>query len=241
MSEGYSFSGYHEYSLKESTEINLKQKKICILRHDVDYSIEKAVDMAEFEASEFDGAIKAVYFILLNTDFYNVFSTRYSDSLKRIITLGHEVGLHFDETKYSLNENVEEYIKYIKKEVDILSAAVDIPVKTVSMHRPSQFVLKANISIPGIINSYSQQFFRKFKYLSDSRHNWCENVEDLVLSGEFKKIHLLTHPFWYTTEKDTCRNKLFHFISAGNKNRYINMNDNFKNLQEFISSDDFDK
>ena len=44
----------------------------CLWRHDVDFSIERALIMAEYESGY---GIKANYFIQLSSNFYNVFDT----------------------------------------------------------------------------------------------------------------------------------------------------------------------
>ena len=102
------------------------------------------------------------------------------------------------------------------------------------MHRPSKTTLEANIIIPGAVNTYSQVFFKEFKYISDSRHAWREDAEGIISSREYRMLHVLTHPFWYTEYIESCRNKLFNFIATGNKRLYDSMDNNFKNLGEFI-------
>ena len=87
IGNGYTFANYHNYG---------NFKKPCILRHDVDINVEKALKMAGIEADNF--SLKSTYFVLLNTDFYNVFSDRTNKMLKEILNMGHEIGLHFYET-----------------------------------------------------------------------------------------------------------------------------------------------
>ena len=58
--------------------------KSVILRHDVDTSIEKAVKMAEFEKNL---GISSTYFVLVTTDFYNVFSAKNTALIRKIRTL----------------------------------------------------------------------------------------------------------------------------------------------------------
>ena len=125
-------------------------------------------------------------------------------------------------------------IESVKNEISLLEQIIEHPVTSVSMHRPSQNTLDANINIPNVINSYSHIFFKDFKYISDSRHNWRENAEEVVSSKQYQKLHILTHPFWYSEHIESCRSKLFAFIIAGNEKRYEEMNNNFKNLNEFI-------
>jgi hypothetical protein len=115
---------------------------------------------------------------------------------------------------------------------------MEYPVSVVSMHRPSKSVLETDITIPGVINSYGQIFFKEFKYISDSRHNWREDAGTIISSKQYKRLHILTHPFWYTEKKMSCRDKLFAFISSGNLSRYCNVNDNFRDLDEFVKREE---
>jgi hypothetical protein len=196
--------------------------------------MKKALLLAKLEAD--DISVHSTYFIMLNTNFYNVFSNTVKVLVKEIITIGHEIGLHFDETCYPSSSIIES----IQKEIKLLEQIIEYPVKTVSIHRPSQLTLETNVVIPGAVNRYSQTFFKDFKYVSDSRHNWREDVESIVSSRQFEKLHILTHPFWYTEKKESCRNKLYAFITAANRNRYINVNSNFKNLDEFLHPEDIE-
>jgi hypothetical protein len=102
------------------------------------------------------------------------------------------------------------------------------------MHRPSKTTLEADLVIPGVVNSYSQLFFREFKYISDSHHTWREDAEGIVSSEEYRMLHVLTHPFWYTENIESCRDKLFRFITAGNRVRYNNVSNNFRDINEYI-------
>jgi hypothetical protein len=126
----------------------------------------------------------------------------------------------------------------IQKEIHLLEQIIEQPVREISMHRPSETTLEADLVIPDVVNSYSQLFFRGFKYISDSHHTWREDAEGIVSSGKYRMLHVLTHPFWYTENIESCKDKLFKFISAGNRVRYNNVNDNFKNLDDFVQQED---
>ena len=84
----YTIANYHNYE---------KTEKCVILRHDVDYSMEKALIMAEYEKSI---DVKSTYFLLLTSDFYNVLSHKNQKYIHKIIEYGHDIGLHFDELRY---------------------------------------------------------------------------------------------------------------------------------------------
>jgi hypothetical protein len=227
---GYTFVGYHNY-----TDV----VNPCILRHDIDLDVEKSLEMAKIESEK---QIQSTYFVLVNTGFYNICSSAVNKTVKEIASIGHDIGLHFDETQYCSPSSRGEKIlcKYIRKELNILEQVLEFSITIVSMHRPSNSTLEANITIPGVINSYGQVFFKEFKYISDSRHNWREDVEGIISSKQYKRLHILTHPFWYTEQKTSCRDKLFSFITAGNLARYYALNSNFRDLGEFLELEDIE-
>lgn len=218
---GYEFVNYNSYKLVNNP---------CILRHDVDCSLEKSVSFAELEHSI---GVKSTYFILLSSDFYNVFSKSSINKIKHMKSLGHEIGLHFDETKYdSLDE--KEMVKKIQNECELLAQFIEEPVTVVSMHRPSKWVLDADLQIPGIVNSYGKEFFHDFKYVSDSRMCWREDVIKYVQEKTFSKLHILTHAFWYFDEEKNMHDVLESFLSSSRKDRYSILNENFTDLSSVI-------
>ena len=117
----------------------------------------------------------------------------------------------------------------------MLSALLETPVTTVSMHRPSRATLEANLEIPGIVNSYGTMFFHDFKYLSDSRRRWREPVLDIVRSGAYDRLHILTHAFWYETEERDIAATVQAFVNQANRERYQAMSGNITDLSSIMS------
>ena len=208
------------------------EQKKCILRHDIDMSMEKALRMAELEYSL---GVKSTYFVLLKTDFYNPFSARSEDMLKRISDMGHTIGLHFDEVAYPHGTDIPQAIK---REAGILSQAVGRKITVVSMHRPSKETLSANYKIDGIINSYSEEYFHNYKYLSDSRRRWRENAEEIIAGGQYQNLHILTHAFWYFDEPTDIRATMAGFIRAAAFERYYLVADNFTDIESVIKKEE---
>ena len=219
---GYLFTDYHSYK-------NRKGEKTVILRHDIDDAIEKAAQMARLEHQL--GCI-STYFVLISTDLYNPFSKKNSSLLQEILSLGHAVGLHFDEVKYEENCDV---VKKIQEEITVLEQCIGRKVTSVSMHRPSQKTLEADYTIPGVVNSYSREFFNDFKYLSDSRHHWREDVMEIVKAEVYPHLHILTHPFWYQKEEKDIRQTLLSFVQRAGKERYDILCDNIRDLPSIFS------
>ena len=105
---------------------------------------------------------------------------------------------------------------------------------TVSMHRPSQATLDANLEIAGMVNSYGRIFFRQFKYVSDSRCRWREPVLDIVESGSYDKLHILTHAFWYDESEKDVTDTVKSFLNSAYKVRYEQMKENITDLDEIL-------
>lgn len=209
-------------------------KKVAILRHDIDTLVEKAVEIAEIENEE---GVCGTYFVLLSTDFYNVNSLKTFQELKKIQKFGGNIGLHFDEKRYEL-ANADQMVECILKEKQMLELALEMPITTVSMHRPSKWILNQEIEIPGMINSYSQIFFKEFKYVSDSRMNWREDVQKIIQSKEYDRLQILTHAFWYSDVEENQRQILLRFIRSANKERYMSLMDNMRDLNEFVNENE---
>lgn len=172
--------------------------RVVILRHDVDQSLEQALRVAEIE---YTCGLKSTFFVWIRSPFYNVFEASQSEIVRRLLTLGHQVGLHFDETAYNL-PTLEDLNRAVDREARILSSFFEIPMRVVSMHRPSQRILESDINLDGFINVYQGRFFKEYKYLSDSRRNWREGCVCSVLSrGTYPRLHLLTHAFWWTEQE----------------------------------------
>jgi peptidoglycan/xylan/chitin deacetylase (PgdA/CDA1 family) len=222
MEYGYNISSYSDYH---------KHEKSIILRHDVDFSPSKALEVAEIEYAL---DVKSTYFVLLSTEFYNVFSKETSEILKRILGMGYEVGLHFDELRYE-SASLDEIKKRIYQEAEILGKALDTRIKTVSMHRPSKFTLESSMELDGLLNSYSNKYFRDMKYISDSRMYRREDPHETICSKLHKRIHILTHPFWYNTVNENTKDKLEQFILSSLEERYRCLDNNFRELEEFVT------
>lgn len=218
----YNFCNYKNYN---------NFKKFVILRHDIDFKLEDALEIAKIEK---DNDINSTYFVLVSSDFYNVFSLKSSQILKDIISLGHEIGLHFDETKYKIND-IDKLEFYINKEKETLKQAIDKDVNSVSMHRPSKWLLDSNIKFDNLINTYSKYFFKEIKYLSDSRMLWRENVLDIIEKQNYNKLHILTHPFWYSDKEENMESKIYDFINDAKIDRYKLIQQNFKNLESVLT------
>lgn len=237
--EGYSglLKKINQYGYTVASYDNCDLAKKCvILRHDIDYDITKTVRIGKIEK---EMGVKSTFFLLISSDFYNVFSTSGACIIDRIQDYGHDIGLHFDEQRYQDDFGCTDRIReHILEEARVLEKAVGNPVTKVSMHRPSKEIIESNLTIPGMINTYSSKFVNDFKYVSDSRRRWREPVEEYIINETYNKIQILTHPFWYNETELELRDSILGFIESSKRYRYDILNNNFSNLEEIMNKDD---
>jgi len=164
-----------------------------VLRHDIDFDLEAAAKMAEFEAGK---GIQATYFVMLRTEFYNVFSKAAQVALARIKESGHDIGLHFDAALHQGDRR--ELIQAARTECQVLGQAVQSEIDVLSFHRPHPDLLGGDIEFDGIINVYHRHYFEDIGYCSDSRGAWHYGQpidHPAVAAGS--ALQLLTHPIWW--------------------------------------------
>lgn len=183
----------------------LNRDKFILMRHDVEYSVERAYNLSKVEASM---DFTSTYFFQWTNNSYNILSRKNMDMVKDMHERGHEIGLH-----YALNgmTDMEQARKQIVKEINIISEMFGFKVDTFSVHRPSKDILRENIKLPGIINAYQDEFFTfaenvtadtqiAVKYMSDSNHTWRYGYPDEKNILGHDKVQILTHPFAWTKE-----------------------------------------
>lgn len=221
----------HKYEIASYKNWDLSNR-CAILRHDIDNDIEMALKLAKVEK---ELGVKSTYFVLVTSDFYNVFSAKSERILGDILECGHDIGLHFDEVRYPEFLTLEDIREKILEEAKLLSFAIGKPIETVSMHRPSKRILEADLKIPGMINSYGKTYFNNFKYVSDSRRRWREPVDEIVISGRYSRLHILTHAIWYNDVEMDIHGSICKFVNAGNMQRYRSEEENITNLQAIMA------
>ncbi len=222
--------------IKDFSEINNKTKKFLLIRHDVEFSPERALQMAEYEKNMM--GINSSYFFQFRNSCYNMCSYKNLKILERIINLGHKIGLHVHKNGNQI-DSVKNLKKYIISEINIFSKLIDYPIDRFSFHRPTNFELSSNIKIKEKINVYSNLYFHffnnkkifkpKIKYFSDSLHTWNYG-NPIVDKKKYLKIQILTHPYSWSIFGSKNTNNLKNLIQ---ENKKIFTNDLSKELKYF--------
>lgn len=203
-----------------------------LLRHDIDMSIARALELAELEHQM---GVSSSYFVMITNELYNAFCSENARKLRKIIELGHDVGLHIDLAIYDIDEATYEQV--IRREVSLLEQIVDTRVTLVSYHRPAtllQGVDYERIRLPGLICTYEPRYFREIGFCSDSRGGWYHGHpldHEAVAAG--RALQLVTHPIWWTAEgAETARDVLMALVDRVAAETHQHLRDNFKILSD---------
>ena len=165
-----------------------------ILRHDVDLSLEAAVELAELER---DAGVRATYFLMTESVFYNLASPAGQAAIATLRALGHGVGLHAVYPRAELDERFD-------------------PV--VAWHNPDPEYMSA--PIPGTTNAMEPRFFSPEHYRSDSNQRWrsgCPHEE--LAAGAFEWLQLLTHPEIWVYRGGTMRETMLAMLDTERERR----------------------
>jgi hypothetical protein len=188
--EGYRFAGYGDAG----------EGRHVIWRHDVDFSMHRAAALAEIEAEE---GVFATYFVNPRSSFYNLLEPAIMELVRRISRLGHEIGLHFDSPAYATEKWELDFLeRCVERERHLLQLALEAPIRSLSWHNPDlSNLLDFDVEeIAGMKNAYSRRLRNEYRYCSDSNGYWrFQPMSDVIAEGH-PRLHLLTHPEWWTKE-----------------------------------------
>ncbi len=168
-------------------------KRFVLWRHDVDLELPAVLKMAQVEADE---NIKATYFLMTNSHFYNLFTREGHEVVVRLLALGHRLGLHSDlgleRTQIPDNEFIE---SKVAQDFEMLDGffGQDKFSRVVSFHNPPPSILKK--SFASFYSTYQAKFFSTIKYLSDSNRIWRDDApEKWLQDGTEDQLSILLHP-----------------------------------------------
>jgi hypothetical protein len=164
------------------------------LRHDVDLSLDAALQMAELEAEE---RATATYFLMTESVFYNLASREGIEAIERLRKLGHRIGLHAVYPNVQLDDRFE-------------------PV--VAWHNPDPQYMTAPIA--GAVNVMAEPWFSPPTYRSDSNQQWrsgCPHNE--LRARTFPWLQLLVHPEIWVYEGATMGQTMRSMLDAEHERR----------------------
>lgn len=196
-----------------------KPGRRCLWRHDVDFSLHRAKRMSEIE---FAHKIKATYFILVHSEFYNLLEPDLLNILKGIVADGHEIALHFDPTCHDI-QSEEDLISSLSQDRRLLESLSGQRITTFTYHLPDG-VAEANKgihSVAGMLNASHERLQESYTYCSDSNGYWrFKPLWDVLLSDP-DRLYVLSHPSLWTPAPMAPRQRIERCISGRARNQRL--------------------
>lgn len=190
-----------------SVKISEGKNKQLLLRHDIDYSIALAYQMAEIDAAL---KIKSTFALLLNSPLYNPLNPDNVKFIDDMHKLGHNVALHHHVLP---GQNAEDIRNDILKEMQIARIAFPYIQNVFIWHDLPAKNLMSDIEITGMVNAYDTKYIKSMFYISDSvlRHTPETFIKTL---DEHQLIHMLLHPIIWMSEQDDMIAMVSHILTG---------------------------
>ena len=187
----------------------------CLWRHDVDFSMHRAAKLAAIETEQ---GVRATYFILLHSPFYNALEPEVATRIRAIRDGGHSLGIHIEPAAYVDHPIwTGDLSRALSFEKAILEDYFETTIEAFSFHNPTVVpeVFTQADAVGGMINAYGETISGRFPYVSDSNGYWRHRrLRDVIESREHDSLHVLTHPEWWTPEAMTPRNRVTRCIEG---------------------------
>jgi hypothetical protein len=179
-------------------------------RHDVDFSLNRSLALAQIESEE---DVKATYFVNPHSEFYNLAEAAQHKLIKRILSLGHDLGLHFDASFYDIESEIM-LDTLVAKEARYLQDMFGQKPIAFSFHNPvsSHLAYEAE-EYGGLVNCYSKRFKTEVAYCSDSNGYWrFRQLYDVLKEKKDARLQVLTHPGWWQDKPIPPRQRIFQSV-----------------------------
>ena len=181
--------------------------RFILWRHDLDYSLNRALRLAAIEREE---AVRATYFINPHSEFYNLAEPAQFSLIKQILALGHHIGLHFDGAFHDVADEAALDL-LVAKEAAYLSELFGVSPVAFSFHNPVASHLNCGADYyGGLLNCYSRRLKSEVVYCSDSNGYWrFRRLHDVLTEATDPCLQVLTHPGWWQERPMSPRQRIF--------------------------------
>jgi hypothetical protein len=183
-------------------------------RHDVDLSVHRALALARIEA---DAGASSTWFFWLRSPFYSLLDSDTGERARAILALGHWLGLHFDPSAHPDVQDADDLERRIDYERCLLEDWLERPVCAVSLHNPDvrQVASMRDERLAGLPNAYGSALESAYEYVSDSNGYWRHRrLPDVLADSEVSRLHVLTHPEWWTPEALSPRERVVRSVEG---------------------------
>jgi hypothetical protein len=162
------------------------------LRHDVDLDLEAALELSALER---ELGVRATYFLMTTSVFYNLASPDGCRVLQQLRADGHAVGIHPDWPTLRLDERFD---------------------RLVSWHNPDPEYMRSPVD--GALNVMAEPYVSNYR--SDSNQHWRHGCpHEGLAQGEFEWLQLLIHPAIWVYPGETMRETMLAMLERERQRR----------------------
>jgi len=163
------------------------------LRHDVDYSLRIATELAKINTSL---GVQGTFFLLLRSQFYNLLNYTSLNCAQEIQRLGQHVAIHYYlPSTFPVND--DQIADQIQADFEIVKRHLPGIQPVFSWHNPTPeiFNRSPDFNVPGLTSAYGAKFTKDIPYYSDSnmRHSVAQ-LEEVIGEKHHSALQLLLHP-----------------------------------------------
>jgi len=180
----YAFRSYRDFQPDE---------RFVLWRHDIDMSVHRAVKLARVELEE---GVKATYFLHLHSEFYNLLEREIRGLVGAIVSLGHNIGLHFDAHYYNEIDSDEAFEALLIRETRFVEQLCECSIHAFSFHNPTASTRAFGAQeYAGLFNADAARLRAEIPFCSDSNGYWrYRRLEDVLRKATDPCLQILTHP-----------------------------------------------
>src|SRR4051812_22459491 len=186
VAQGYRFGSFVDDGVRSGDE------SVLYLRHDVDFSLAMAVELARINA-EF--GVAGTFFILLRGHAYNPASRRSQERLAELLALGQRLAFHWaapsgpDLDERTLGESVRADFEIARRIIPNLDPAV-------AVHSPGALLLRrwVELDCTPLVNANGPFFSRRMPYYGDSNLRYSFETWLGIIRRREPRLQVLMHP-----------------------------------------------
>jgi hypothetical protein len=203
---GFAFQTFSEY-------LDAPLEKVILIRHDVDISLEWALEMSRVE---YELGIRTTYFIRVHSTRYNLFDRYNYRRLHELKDKGFEIGVHQEVCNFA--ETADEAFLLLKREKKVIESILGCEVRGVATHLPKHNFIKITPEVMekvGFLYEPGSEIFNKNAlFVSDSNNHWKKyTFREAIRRSD--KVLANIHPVWWIGSINSPES-IINFLKEGN-------------------------
>jgi hypothetical protein len=186
------FALEREYRFTPFAATSDETGKSIYLRHDVDYALSAAIDLARVNAAH---GVAGTFFLLLRGELYNLLNPHAVRQAEQLVALGQRIGLHYV-IPDDAGKDLDHLANAVASDYRIFQANLPSVSPVVSWHNPTQDLMERTRDWEprGFLNAYHRRFGVSIPYYSDSNFRNSSEALQRALANDHRALQLLCHP-----------------------------------------------